>query len=271
MIRVFSMFLVIATLGQAQQPETEKPYLVVRTIGAPGRASAGVVFARKQPIGQLSFKGETTVVAPDGRQWDLGTPDGFLRFTRLLINNNSSIWRVLIAPGGDVKDVTTGPEILKTTDVSIPFNTESELVWTKLLGDGSPAGKIPDGQKDGKLTAKGRVKGTVGIGWEEGSVQQLLLPVDGILSATGTIEISISGPEKRKEKQAITGAVLGMWNGKLSLGLEASTEAGQKLTYVAPLIELVGPGQYTGKVFARPDFGFNNSFSITGVIDLTGR
>jgi len=213
----------------------DKPYCAVWLTGEQGKARAGVVFlCHYRTGGVIDIKDGTTVAAPDGKVWDLGTPVGFMNF------GLTTPMFTIVSPTGRLEDVTIGAAIIGYMPIGVKVDAQTDLI----LGN----------SKIGTQTIKAKVTGALGITSKGDSV---LLPVAGFYSARGTIVTSIS---KSKQTTLITATTLGLLSGKLTLGLVGFF--GGRATVAFPLPEFVSVasqrGVYHGQVLAVDNFGFAN-------------
>ena len=217
--------------------------------GGEGRGRAGVYVETK---GHAPVNDGTIVVAPNGREFDLSTPTGFIN---MALSSRGALATVVSLTGssGEVTIAANGLSGFK------PVSTKLEVREYLLSG----------GSKAGKLTAKGKITGWVATTNDgRGQLRFVLLPLEGFYEATGRIVKSISGTRKQEEVSNITGAVLGLLNGKLTLGLEGVSEAGQHVTYALPgwENEAFGGGVYSGQVLETENFGFAGKLKSSAAI-----
>jgi len=216
----------------SSRPADDKPYVAVWLTGEQGRARAGVVFSHQG--GKIQIKNDTTVSAPDGKEWDLSNLQGFMNF---LLSSSPTF--IIVSPDGSLGDSTIGRAINGILPVSLKLDARANLVSGK--------------SKAGTQVTKGKVAGFLGI-TSDGLV---LLPVAGAYSALGTVVTTISGATKSEKTMEINGTVLGFLNGKLTLGLVGSNETGH-VTFALPEFVNVANrrGVYRGQVLAMDNFGF---------------
>jgi hypothetical protein len=235
----------------AQKADADRPYIVVWLTGESGHARAGVVVPRNyKALGDIVAKDGTTVATPDGHAWDLSTLAGFLGL-------NSTKFPI-VSSTGSVDDATVGSALSGYLPISTKIDTRQNLV----------AG----GSKVGTVTAKGTVTGFLAFAADgSGGSRGVLLPIDSGYRAAGTIVTSDTGAGKHEEVAQITGAILGLVNGQLALGLSASTPAGQHVTYVIPdfVNAAFGRDVYQGPIYRDDSFGFAKTKTI-GSADALG-
>jgi hypothetical protein len=218
-----------------------------------GGARAGV---RVETKGHVAVSNGTVVVAPNGREFDLSTPIGFANMA-LSCSGQMATVVSLTRRSGAVKILADQLSILK------PVSTKLEV--RKHL--------VSEGSKGGTLTVKGKITGWVAINNDErGKLKVVLLPLEGLYEATGTIVKSISGTREQQEVTRITGAVLGFAYGEITLGLEGISGAGQHKFYVLPSWEneAFRGAAYRGEVNEVRDFGFAR-IPKSGVTDVLAK
>jgi len=223
----FLVCLAAAVPVEAQQKDAEKPYLAMFLTGEQGRARAGVVVAANSSEGRSSIQDDTVLVSPRGARTDLATFNGF--------QQSSGAKFVFVTPDGTLEKASIGKQISGYSNFSIKINRRTPL--------------ISGNSKAGEITTKIEVFGWVGL-TSEGAV---LLPLEGVYNAAGNI-ISSFKAEKRTENTIIIGAVLGMLDGRLTLGLKGLAGG----IYALPgFAEATGLDTYPGPLVPVSNFGFS--------------
>ena len=234
----------VPALAQQAGVDEPYPYMAVWLTGELDRGCAGVVFSRKyKTMGYIELKDATTVAEPGGRVWDLSTDEGFTRFLETHLNTVS----IIVSTTGGLTFETVGKSpIGGLVSISTKIDARQDL--------------FAGGSKVGTQTTKVQVTGLLAVvrGGPYGA-EGSLLPTEEVYSARGTIVTSYTGAGKHEEVAQYFGTVLGLLNGKLTLGLRALTGA----TYVIPDFVNVAMGRdvYRGLVYRDDSFGFTKAGS----------
>jgi hypothetical protein len=206
----FSLTCVVLALpALGQQAGADKPNMLVWLTCDLGRGGGciGVVISRQyKALGKVDLKCGTTVVAPDGSEWDLSSATGFIKFP-----NDKTI---VASSTGRLEDATFR-QIGAYQSFSIRIDARQYL----------RSGEATLGSKTFNVQLSGFVAMVRGGSY---GAEPQLLPTEDFYSAKGTIVTSVKG--LGEETEDITGTVLGLVNGKMTLGLSASTPAGQVST-----------------------------------------
>ena len=250
LLACYLVCLVVTVPAFAQKAKQSKadeanPYIAIPLTGDLNQGWAGVAVPVKyKTIGEIEVKYGTTVKAPDGQAWDLSSPEDFTNF----VLENPSTVLIIVSPKGDLNLETVGQSrIGGLVSISTKIDARQDL--------------FAAGSKIGTQTAKVQVTGYLALvpGGPYGA-EGSLLPVKSLYSARGTIVTSYIGTGKQEEVAQIWGTVLGLLNGKLALGLRASTGA----IYVIPnfVYAAIGRDIYRGPVARDDTFGFAETISI---------
>jgi hypothetical protein len=201
-----------------------------------GQYLAGVaVQTSSQSLGQLTFRGGSLVEAVGGGSWNLATYIGL----KQLWNQTVKMWVTTTSVNG--KPLVDG-ELLGFVPVSMKVNVRS-----------APKSAF-------KQVIQATLKGGLGLVRfrTNGGTAILpdLLPVADAISATGTIVMTAAG-STRKQLSTITGAVLGLSQNSLMLGLTTVSDGAPGPILVLPdFLKYSNGNAYYGSIGWSEQIGF---------------
>lgn len=249
--KYFTILFVIMAISfpaLAQRAEEENSYGVIWLTGEQGHARAGLVISTR---GNLNVSESPTVRAPNGQSWDLSTLTGLINFGLANSRNNKFI---IVSATGDFRPEYIGDEITGYVDKEVKIDVRQDLMSA--------------GVKVGTQTFKGKLRGFLAIVPDESQgAKTVLLPGAGFYSVSGTVTKLERAGGNFDEKSMISDTTMGLFNGKLTLGIIVTGQSGEKATYAMPDFEGVASqigGVYRGDLIRLDDFGFGKLQSTKG-------